>query len=400
LGVFFIISRKYYFIYKSTFFNLSSETYRGLNAMSSRPKILVTSATGKTGLQTTLQLLEKGFPVRAFVRRRDNRSETLERAGAEICLGNQYSLTDMRAAMDDVKRAYQCAPGAPNALHFNTVFTVAAFEAGLEHVVTLSQWLASADHPSQMTRDTYTGDALIKLRPEMTVTTVNVGWFAENYLMGLESALHMGVFSMPLGDGNVKNNAAPSNADIASVVVGALMDPDTHAGKTYRPTGPELISPNEIAAAMGRALGRKVKYQDVPPKMMLKAIKAINPPDYSVVLLQALKNYTDEYRRGAFAVNAPTRDVEIVGGRMPENFESIARRYLTEHPELKPSFAGKLKAIGGFLKILITRAPDVEAIEAEKDFVMLKNPKFCLDDAEWNETHTPTRPQLVAGKVA
>jgi len=368
--------------------------------MSSRPKILVTSATGKTGLQTSLQLLEKGFPVRAFVRRLDHRTEVLEGAGADIFVGNQYSLTDMRAAMDGVKRAYQCAPAAPNALHFNAVFAAAAFENGLEHVVTLSQWLASADHPSQMTRDTYTGDVLIKMRPEMTVTTVNVGWFAENYLMGLESALHMGVFSMPLGDGDVKKNAAPSNADIASVVVGALIDPDTHAGKTYRPTGPELMSPNDIAAAMGRALGRKVKYQDVPLKMMLKAIKAINPPGYSIVLLQALKNYTDEYRRGAFAVNAPTRDVEIVGGQAPESFENIARRYIAEHPDLRPSFAGKLKAIVGFLKILITWAPDVAAIEAEKDFVVLKDPKFCLDDAEWIETHTSARLQSVTGKVA
>ena len=43
--------------------------------MSARPKILVTSATGKTGVPTTLQLLEKGFPVRAFVRRRDARGK-------------------------------------------------------------------------------------------------------------------------------------------------------------------------------------------------------------------------------------------------------------------------------------------------------------------------------------
>jgi NAD(P)H dehydrogenase (quinone) len=368
--------------------------------MSARSKILVTSATGKTGLPTALQLLENGFPVRAFVRRLDHRSETLERAGAEIFVGNQYSLTDMRAAMNGVKRAYQCAPGAPNALHFNAVFTVAAYEAGLEHVVTLSQWLASADHPSQMTRDTYIGDVLIKMRSEITVTTVNVGWFAENYLMAMESALHLGMFTMPLGDGDVKKNAAPSNEDIASVVVGALIDPVTHAGKTYRPTGPELMSPNEIAAAMGRVLGRKVKYQDISPNMMLKAIKAVSPPNYSVMLLEALKYYTDEYRRGAFAINAPTQDVAHVGGRTPESFESIARRYLAEHPELTPSFVGKLKAIGGFVKILLTRAPDVKAIEANKDFVILEAPTFCLDDAEWRDTHSQTALRSIAGKVA
>ena len=160
------------------------------------------------------------------------------------------------------------------------------------------------------------------------------------------------------------------------------------------------MSPNDIAAAMGRVLGRKVKYQDVSPKITLKAIKAISPPNYSVTLLEAMKYYTDEYRRGAFAVNAPTQDVEIVGGRTPEGFETIARRYLAEHPELRPSFAGKLKAIGGFAKILLTRAPDVTATEAEKDFVMLTDPTFCQDDAEWRDSHTRTPLQSIAEKVA
>jgi NAD(P)H dehydrogenase (quinone) len=355
--------------------------------MSSRPKILVTSASGKTGLPTALQLLEKGFPVRAFVRRLDQRSKALESAGAEVLVGNQYSLTDMRAAMQGVKRAYQCSPAAPNGLHFNAIFAAAAYEERLEHVVTLSQWLASADHPSLFTRETYINDILIRMRPEMTVTTVNVGWFAENYLMGLETALHLGMFTMPLGDGNVKKNAAPSNEDIASVIVGALIDPATHAGKTYRPTGSELLSPNDIAAAMGRVLGRKVKYQDISPKMLLKAMKATAPPNYSEAVSSQIKIYADEYRRGTFAVNAPTRDVENVGGRVPESFESVVRRHLTEHPDLKPSLAGKLKAIGGFLKILVTRAPDVKAIEAKKDFVILKAPAFNQDDADWCKTH-------------
>ena len=368
--------------------------------MPSRPKILVTSASGKTGLATALQLLEKGYPVRAFVRRVDQRSKALEDAGAEIFVGDQYSLTDMRAAMDGVKRAYQCSPGAPNGLHFNAIFTAAAYEARLEHVVTLSQWLASADHPSLFTRETYINDILIRMRPEMTVTTVNVGWFADNYLMGLETALHLGMFTMPLGDGDVKKNAAPSNEDIASVVVGALIDPATHGGKTYRPTGPELLSPNEIAAAMGRALGRKVRYQDISPSMLLKAMKATAPPGYSEAVAVQVNLYTDEYRRGTFGVNAPTRDVENVGGRLPESFETTVRRHVAAHPELTPSFAGKLKAIGDFLKILVTRAPNINAIEAKKDFVVLKAPVLCQDDADWRRTHRP-KPQLNAtSKVA
>ena len=367
--------------------------------MSSRAKILVTSAAGHTGLPTALQLLEKGFPVRAFVRRLDHRSAALEDAGAEIFVGNQYSLTDMRSAMNGVQRAYQCAPSAPNSLHFNAIFTAAAYEAGVEHVVTLSQWLASADHPSLFSREVFVGDILIKMRPEMTATTINVGWFADNYLMGLDTAAHLGMFTMPLGDGRLKKNAPPSNEDIASVVVGALIDPAKHAGKTYRPTGPELISPDEIAAAMARVLGRKVKYQDIPEKMMFKAIKALQPANYSEALVVQLGIYADEYRRGTFAVNAPTQDVVNVGGRRPESFESIVRRYVAERSDLTPSLSGKLKAIGAFLKILVTRAPDVEAIEAKNELVVLEAPTFSQDDPDWRDSHQQQQINL-AGKAA
>ncbi|MEM9472100.1 MAG: NmrA family NAD(P)-binding protein [Pseudomonadota bacterium] len=355
--------------------------------MSSRPKILVTSAAGKTGLPTTLQLLEKGYPVRAFVRRQDHRSQALERAGAEVFVGNQYTLRDMQAAMQGVRRAYQCAPTAPNGLHFNAVFTAAAFEAGLEHVVTLSQWLSCRDHPSLFTREVFLSDILIRARPDMGVTTVNVGWFADNYLMVLDMAAHLGLFAMPLGDGDVKTNAPPSSDDIASVVVGALCDPASHAGKNYRPTGPELMSPNEIATAMGKALGRRVRYRNISEKMMLKALKAHPPSNYSEAAVSQLKIYADEYRRGTFAVNAPTNDVRRIGGREPKTFETIVRETAAERTDLRPSFARTLRALAGFMKLLATMPPNLPAIEAVKDFVQLNDPQFSQQDPDWQATH-------------
>lgn len=355
--------------------------------MSRKPKILVTSASGKTGLQTALQLREKAYPVRAFVRRRDRRSDMLESAGAELFVGNQYSLSDMRKAMQGVQRAYQCAPTAPNGLHFNAIFTAAAFEVRIEHVVTLSQWLSSADHPSLFTREVYLSDILIGMRAEMSVTTVNVGWFADNYLMVLAMAAHLGVFTMPLGDGDVKKNAAPSNEDIARVVVGALTDPERHAGRTYRPTGPTLLSPDEIAEAVGCALGRQVRYIDISERMLVKALKAMPPSNYSEAAVTQLAIYCDEYRRGAFAVNAPTEDVLRVSGREPEPFDSIVRRRVAAQPDLKRSLAGSIRAASGFMKILATRPFDLERAQTLRDYVRLSSPVFCQDDPAWLARH-------------
>ncbi|MEP2704208.1 MAG: NmrA family NAD(P)-binding protein [Roseibium sp.] len=358
--------------------------------MSTLPKILVTSSAGKTGLQVTLQLLENRYPVRAFVRRKDARSEVLAKAGAEIFVGDQYSLSDMRRAMEGVSRAYQCAPTAPNGLHFNAVFTAAAFEAQLEHVVTLGQWLSAADHPSLFTREVYLGDILIRMPSNMTVTSVNPGWFADNYLMVLEMAAHLGLFAMPLGDGAVKKNAPPSNEDIASVVVGALSDPDRHAGKTYRPTGPDLISPKDIAAAIGRVLGRRVSYMDISEKMMTKALRSYPPSNYSEAAVSQLAIYAEEYRRGTFAVNAPTDHVAMVGGRTPETFESIVRRTVAARPDLRTNLPKRLQAMAGFVKMLLTPSLDVTQVQRSRDYVQLAEPRFSQDDPDWLKIHAPT----------
>ena len=356
--------------------------------MSARPRILVTSAAGKTGQPVVLQLLERGFAVRAFVRRIDERSHRLAAAGAEIFQGDQYDIGDMRRAMQGVTRAYQCAPTAPNGLYFNAVFTLAAHEARLEHVVVLGQWLMSSEHPSLFTREVYLSDRLARLSPNTTVTSVDPGWFADNYLMVLDMAAHLGLLAMPLGPGDVKGNAPPSNEDIARVVVASLIDPETHAGKRYRPTGPELLSPDEIAAAMGRALGRKVRYMAISEKMMTKALRANPPSNYSEAAVSQLAIYAEEYRRGSFAVNAPTHDVEIVGGQKAEAFESIVRRHVADDPGFKATPARSLGAMVGFLKTLLTPALDLQKIQRDRDFARLARPAFSQDDPEWLATHT------------
>ena len=353
----------------------------------SKPKILVTSAAGNTGIPTTLQLLDFGFPVRAFVRRYDYRAKRLEEAGAEIFVGDQYSIADMRKAMIGVQRAYHCSPTQTNGLHFGAVFTIAAKEAKLEHVVMLTQWTAEANHPSIVTRETWMNEQFLKQLPNTTLTVINVGWFAENYFMGvLETVAQLGILPMPLGDGDVKKNAPPSNNDIAAVAVAALVDPKAHAGNTYRPTGPELLSPNEIAATMSKVLGRKVKYQDIPEWMMMKALISQSFP---ATMVAQLAIYADEYRRGTFAVNAPNNVVQDLTGQEAEDFETITRRVVAARPEAVQTFGNKLKAIRNFLKIPFTFGTNPVSIERRAEHVLLKSPTFDRDSQSWIETHDP-----------
>ncbi len=353
----------------------------------SKPKILVTSAAGKTGFPATLQLLDYGFPVRAFVRSYDHRAKRLEDAGAEIFVGDLYSIVDMRKAMTGIQRAYHCSPTQTNTLHFGADFAIAAKEARLEHVVMLTQWTAEANHPSVMTREIWMNEQIMRQLPATTLTVINVGWFAENYFRGvLDTVAQLGIWPMPLGDGDVKKNAPPSNYDIAAAAVAALVDPATHAGNTYRPTGPELLSPNEMAAIMGKVLGRKVRYQDVPDWMVMKALIS---QGFQASMVAQLIIYAEEYRRGTFAVNAPNNVVRDLTGQEAEDFETITRRMVAEHPEAIRSLGNKLKAAWNFMRVPFTFGTNPEAIERRAEHVLLKSPTFDRDSQAWVESHDP-----------
>ena len=91
-----------------------------------KAKILVTSAAGRTGSYAVLQLLQQGFPVRAFVRKRDSRSDRLEKAGAELAFGDLFDFRDIRKALVGVQRAYYCPPMSPHLLEGAMLFALAA----------------------------------------------------------------------------------------------------------------------------------------------------------------------------------------------------------------------------------------------------------------------------------
>jgi uncharacterized protein YbjT (DUF2867 family) len=353
-----------------------------------RPKILVTAAAGKTGGATARQLLALGFPVRAMVRRRDVRAAALADAGAELTVGSLEDLADLEAAMRGVRRAYFCPPLEPGHLRRATLFATAAEAARLEAVVQLSQWVNDPLHPAAHAREKWLGNAMMAASG-LDVITVQPGWFADNYFAALGPAAQFGLMALPLGQGL---NAPPSNEDIARVIVGCLANPEPHVGKAYRPTGPELLAPDEIAAFLGKALGRKVAYQDAPLPLFLKVAKSLKLSDFVIAQLQA---FLRDYQAGAFALGAPTDAVESVGGARPERFEAIAARYVAASPLARRSFGGWLREAGGIMAALATPAPRIDRIEARYGLPTPTHARLAMDSPMWRTS----RPSAVAGKA-
>src|ERR1700758_3342451 len=236
-------------------------------AIMTKPRIIVTGATGKTGSVVVTELLKASYPVRAMVHRQDDRSARLRAQGAEIVIADMSDVERIADALRDVQRAYYCPPYDPYMIQGAVAFAVAAKESRLEQIVGLSQWLAGPSPSSLAARQSWLVDRLFSMTPGVAHTIINPGFFADAYLVTIGLAVHLGMFPWIYGK---SRNAPPSNEDIARVAVAVLLDPARHAGRSYRPTGPELLGADDMAKMIARAVGRSVKVVPTPTWFFIK----------------------------------------------------------------------------------------------------------------------------------
>jgi NAD(P)H dehydrogenase (quinone) len=123
---------------------------------------------------------------------------TVRRPGMEIAVADMSDVERVADTLKDVQRAYFCPPFDPYMIQGTVAFAVAAKEARLEHIVGLTQWLASPSHPSLMTRQLWLVDRLFSMTPGVTHTIVNPGFFADAYLVMTGIAAQLGVVSLDL----------------------------------------------------------------------------------------------------------------------------------------------------------------------------------------------------------
>jgi len=351
--------------------------------MTTLPLVLITGATGKTGTATVLALTEHHGDVvrtRALVRREDHRAQALRDAGAEVVIGDMSDIRDLRRAMKGVQRAHFLAAMTNSSLDHAVNFAVAANETRVQHVTALSQWLSSSSHPSVLTRRTWLTDQLLSWLPHTAHTLINVGFFADNFMSMLGTAAQMGMLPLPLSDGST---APISNEDIGRVVAGVLANPTPYAGRTLRPTGPEILTPEDMAAVFGDVLGREVKYSEGTEKMMLKSFSALGRSPFE---LAQVVTYMREFRRGAFLSGGTTDVVQEVTGRPAEDFATITRRYAASDPMATRSFPNLLRAMARMAKILLTPVPDVSAWLRDSGVPVIDG-EDCVDQEDWNRTH-------------
>jgi NAD(P)H dehydrogenase (quinone) len=350
-----------------------------------KTRVLVTGATGKIGGAVAAQLLEKGVATRALVHRDDARSARLRAMGAEVAVADMLDVQQVIAAMDGVNRLFFNPPYHPYALDSAVAFAVAARDAGVEAVAVLGQWLQNPEHPALITRHHWLIDRLFALLPDTAHIAVDPGFFADNYLQFVPFAIQLGVFPVPTGG---RRNAPPSNEDIARVAVAALLDPHRHDGRAYRPTGPKLLSGADMADAVGEALGRRVRHMDSPPWMSVRALHVFRKQMGADSFYESgFRHFLPENALGTWEIGAPTTHVRDVAGVEPEDFLTIARRYVNAAGNRRTP-ATVLRQIGRLMLVGLVPKPRLDRFDRLQQHPQPAQPRFSGESIVWRNEHS------------
>jgi hypothetical protein len=165
-------------------------------------------------------------------------------------------------------------------------------------------------------------------------------FFAE-WLLNLAPMIRQG--RMPVPFGNTGRHAPVAAEDQARLIVGILQNPERHIGKTYSLFGPVELTQPEIAAFVGKVLGKQVKYEHVPVEKLaeLRTARSNQPPQNTSAsfysdpgaltiasgnsyVIQHLKEVAIDHHNGIFAgTNSYIADI---GGRQPMTVQEFVSR--------------------------------------------------------------------------
>lgn len=257
--------------------------------MATKKTIAVIGATGAQGGGLAYAILEDAnseFEVRAITRDPDSaKAKELARLGANV----------VRADLDDLESLKSAFAGAYGAFcvtnfweHFSpekehaqaTNLAEAARDAGIRHAVWSTfedtrDWVPLDDDRMPTLQGKYKVphfDAKAGANKEFTDRGVPTTFLLTSFYW--DNLIHFGLgpkrgpdgvlgITMPMGDQRLPGIAAE---DIGRAVYGIFKRGDEYIGKTVGIAG-EHLTGNEMAAALTRALGEEVRYNEVAPEV-------------------------------------------------------------------------------------------------------------------------------------
>jgi uncharacterized protein YbjT (DUF2867 family) len=275
--------------------------------------ILITGASGNVGGEVLKQAVAAHLPLRAAYQSPERAKDAP--AGVETVVMDYTRPETVRGALHGIATLFLVAPSVANLSELEGGVVRECQRAGVTHIVKLSalgghQAIFPSLHRDSEERIEASG---------VPYTFLRANGFMQNLVTyNGDSIRAQRVFYAAQGDGAVSHVDV---RDIGAVAVKVLSG-RRHEGKAYAVTGPDALTHGQIAGILSRVTGREIRYVNLAPADLKKAMLGSGVPEWSADALLDLQRL---YREGKASLVDPA--VEQITGRKATSFEQFARDY-------------------------------------------------------------------------
>jgi uncharacterized protein YbjT (DUF2867 family) len=281
--------------------------------------ILVTGATGNAGSQVVRALVERGHQVRAFVRD-PRQAQRLFGDAVELSIGDFANQQSVNAALEGVQDLVLSCADDPRRVEWEKGVIDVAAAAEVGRIVKLSSIAAEPGAPVAFWD--WHGQVEQHLRRSRVPSVVlRSSFYMSNVVAAAAQVARDGRLYAPARDARI---AMIDPRDVGAAAA-AVVTTAGHDGRTYELTGPDAITYAQLAAELSAAIGREIRFVDVPDEdakdQMIRAGVAEFTAGQIVRLFAMLR---------AGVAEQVTATVESLTGRPPRDFAS----FVSDHADL------------------------------------------------------------------
>lgn len=243
--------------------------------------IAITGASGQLGRLVIEELLKK-LPAAEIVAavRNPDRVADLAARGVHVRQADYNQPATLEAAFRGVDKLLLISSSEVGSrLPQHRAVIEAASRAGVK-LIAYTSLLHADTSPLGLAAEHKATEALLEDSGVPFVLLRN-GWYSENYLASVPTALQFGALIGSAGDGRI---ASAARADYAAAAA-AVLTADNQAGRVYELAGDASYSLAELAAEVGRQSGKPVVYQNLPEAEFKAALVGAGLPDAFAGLL-------------------------------------------------------------------------------------------------------------------
>ncbi len=280
-------------------------------------KILVTEANEIVATEVTNQLLALELPIRIAVRDESMLSEVRGQS-VEAVVADYADPDSLTGLFRDVSGVFLGVPFLSTLADLSRNLSAAAQSQNVEHIVyhsvmgaenptfTVAQWHRKAEQYIESS-----GIPFTLLRPNITM---------QDFITRQgEHIRGQGRIIAPLGEARVSFVDA---RDVAECAVECLTGRSCH-GMGFTLTGPESLSPGQIAEILSEVLDRTIEYEDVDEDRVRREMAEHGAPGW---LVDAHIDRYARYRVGGAGAEV-TDAVRAVTGHNPRDFRKFSEDY-------------------------------------------------------------------------